>query len=68
MIEIKKTLQGYTSITYKGEEIARHNLSATTQGTREAFDIQEEASVYQWIRNNFEKEMEEIDAKHPSEA
>ena len=68
MIEIKKTLQGYTSITYKGEEIARHNLSATTQGTREAFDVPENTSFYTWIRNNFEKEMREIDAKHPSEA
>ena len=38
-IEITRALAGYTRISYNGEEIAKHYLSATTQGTREAFEI-----------------------------
>ena len=43
-IEITRALAGYTEISYNGEVIAKHYLSATTQGTREAFEIPEEES------------------------
>ena len=61
-IEITKVLAGYTRISYNGEEIAKHYLSATTQGTREAFEIPEEESVISWLENNFADEIKAIDA------
>ena len=51
---------GYTAINFNGEEIANHNLSATTQGTREAFEIPEEIGVIEWIENNFKEEINAI--------
>lgn len=60
-IEIKKALAGYTKISYNGVEIARHHLSATNQGTREAFDIPEEISVLSWIEKEFAEQIENID-------
>lgn len=60
-IEITKALAGYTRISYNGEEIAKHNLSATTQGTREAFEIPEEESVISWLENHFVDEIKAID-------
>jgi hypothetical protein len=60
-IAITKALAGYTRISYNGEEIAKHYLSATTQGTREAFDIPEEESVIYWLENNFADEIKAID-------
>ena len=59
-IEIRRALAGYTRISYKGEEIAKHYLSATTQGTREAFEIPEEESVISWLENNFADEIKAI--------
>jgi len=59
-IEIKKALAGYTRISCNGVEIAYHNLSATTQGTREAFNIPEEESVIEWIEHTFKDEINEI--------
>ena len=43
------------------KEIAKHYLSATTQGTREAFEIPEEESVISWLENNFADEIKAID-------
>ena len=60
-IEITRALAGYTRISYNGEEIAKHYLSATTQGTREAFEIPEEESVTSWLENNFADEIKAID-------
>ena len=60
-IEITRALAGYTRISYNGEEIAKHYLSATTQGTREAFEIPEEESVIPWLENNFADEIKAID-------
>lgn len=60
-ITIKQSMAGYTSIRYNGEEIAKHYLSATTQGTREAFDIPEEIGVIEWLEKHFAKEIEEIE-------
>lgn len=60
-IEIKRALAGYTRISYNGEEIAKHYLSATTQGTREAFDIPEEESVISWLENHFSEEINAIE-------
>lgn len=60
-IEIKKSGQGYTRISYNGEEIAKHYLSATTQGTREAFEIPEEEAVISWLENHFADEIKAID-------
>ena len=56
-ITITKSLAGYTSISYNNEEIAKHNLSATTQGTREAFEIPEEEGVIAWLENKFANEI-----------
>lgn len=66
-ITITRALAGYTRISYNGEEIAKHYLSATTQGTREAFDIPEEKSVYTWIEENFADEIKAIDAATQNE-
>ena len=60
-IEITRALSGYTRISYKGEEIAKHYLSATTQGTREAFEIPEDESVISWLEKNFADEIKVID-------
>ena len=60
-ITITKALAGYTRISYNGEEIAKHYLSATTQGTREAFEIPEEQSVISWIEENYAEEIKAID-------
>lgn len=60
MITITKALSGYTKISYNGEEIARHYLSATTNGTREAFDIPEDESVIEWIEKKYAEEIEQI--------
>ena len=51
-ITITQSLKGYTKISYNGQEIAKHNLSATTSGTREAFDIPEEQAVIDWLYKN----------------
>ena len=59
-ITISKALQGYTRISCNGIEIAKHNLSATTQGTREAFSIPEDESVINWIMNTYAEEIEAI--------
>ncbi len=60
MITITKASEGYTKISYNGEEIARHYLSATTNGTREAFDIPEEESVVEWIEKKYAEEIEKL--------
>jgi len=60
-IEIKRALAGYTRISYNGEEIAKHYLSATIQGTREAFEIPEEESVISWLENKFADEIKAIE-------
>jgi len=60
-IEIKKAAAGYTRISYNGEEIAKHNLSATNDGTREAFSISEEVSVIEWLEQNYSDEIKSID-------
>lgn len=60
-ITITKALAGYTRISYNGEEIAKHNLSATNEGTREAFGIPEEESVISWIEKNFADEIKAIE-------
>jgi len=60
MITITKALAGYTRISYNGEEIAKHYLSATTEGTREAFEIPEEESVITWIEKEFAEEIKNI--------
>jgi len=60
MITITKALDGYTKISYNGKEIARHYLSATTNGTREAFDIPEDESVIEWIEKKYAEEIEKI--------
>lgn len=60
MITITKALDGYTKIAYNGEEIARHYLSATTNGTREAFDIPEDESVVEWIEKKYAEEIEKL--------
>lgn len=60
MITITKALAGYTRISYNGEEIAKHYLSATTDGTREAFDIPEYESVIAWLEKEFAEEIEII--------
>lgn len=60
-ITITKALEGYTRISYNGEEIAKHYLSATTQGTREAFEIPEDESIISWLENNFADEIKAID-------
>ena len=60
-IEITRALAGYTRISYRGEEIAKHHLSPTTDGTREAFEIPEEQSVVSWIMENFADEIKAID-------
>lgn len=60
-IVIKQALGGYTRILYRGEEIAKHHLSPTTDGTREAFEIPEEQSVVSWIMENFAEEIKAID-------
>lgn len=59
-ITITKALAGYTRISYNGQEIAKHHLSATTQGTREAFDIPEDVSVIDWLFKNFEDDIRVI--------
>jgi hypothetical protein len=61
-IAITKSLAGYTRISYNGEEIGKHYLSATTQGTREAFEIPEEEAVISWLENHFADEIKDIDA------
>ena len=66
-IEIKRALAGYTKISYNGEEIAKHYLSATTQGTREAFEIPEEENVNSWLENNFADEIKAIDEAQEQE-
>ena len=66
-IEITRALAGYTRISYNGEEIAKHYLSATTQGTREAFEIPEEQSVVSWIMENFADEIKAIDEAQEQE-
>lgn len=63
-IEITRALAGYTRISYNGEEIAKHYLSATTQGTREAFEIPGEESVISWLESNFADEIKAIDEAH----
>jgi len=60
-ITITRALAGYTRISYNGEEIAKHHLSATTDGTREAFGIPEEQSVISWIEENYAEEIKAID-------
>ena len=60
-IVIKQALGGYTRISYRGEEIAKHHLSPTTDGTREAFEVPEEQSVVSWIMENFAEEIKAID-------
>jgi hypothetical protein len=60
MITITKALAGYTRISYNGEEIAKHYLSATTDGTREAFDIPEDKSVIEWLLKEYAEEIELI--------
>lgn len=60
-IEITKAAKGYTRISYNGEEIAKHYLSATTQATREAFEIPEEESIISWLENNFADKIKSID-------
>jgi hypothetical protein len=60
-ITITKALAGYTRVSYNGEEIAKHYLSATTQGTREAFDIPEGQSVDSWIEKTYAEEIKAID-------
>ncbi len=60
MITITKALAGYTRISYNGEEIAKHYLSATTDGTREAFDIPEDESVIAWLEKEFAEEIKLI--------
>jgi hypothetical protein len=60
MITITKALAGYTRISYNGEEIAKHYLSATTDGTREAFDIPEDESVIEWLLKEYAEEIELI--------
>ena len=60
MITITKALAGYTRISYNGEEIAKHYLSATTDGTREAFNIPEDESVIAWLEKKFAEEIELI--------
>lgn len=66
-ITITKALAGYTRISYNGEEIAKHYLSATTQGTREAFEIPEEESVISWLENHFADEISAIDEQQKEE-
>ena len=66
-IEITRSLAGYTRISSNGEEIAKHYLSATTQGTREAFEIPEEESVISWLENNFADEIKAIDEAQEQE-
>ena len=66
-IEITRALAGYTRISYNGEEIAKHYLSATTQDTREAFEIPEEESVISWLENNFADEIRAIDEAQEQE-
>ena len=66
-IEITKALAGCTRISYNGEEIAKHYLSATTQGTREAFEIPEEESVISWLENYFADEIKAIDEAQEQE-
>ena len=66
-IEITRSLAGYTRISYNGEEIAKHYLSATTQGTREAFEIPEEENVISWLENNFADEIKAIDEAQEQE-
>jgi len=63
MITITKALAGYTRISYNGEEIAKHYLSATTDGTREAFDIPEDISVIEWLLKEYAEEIELINNK-----
>ena len=62
-ITITKALAGYTRISYNGEEIAKHYLSATTQGTREAFEIPEEQSVISWIEENYAEEIKRAEIR-----
>jgi len=66
-IEIKQAMAGYTRISYNGVEIAKHHLSATTQGTREAFEIPEEESVISWIEKNYADEIKAIDEEQKEE-
>lgn len=66
-IEIARALAGYTRISYNGEEIAKHHLSATTQGTREAFEIPEEESIISWLENHFSDEIKAIDQAQEEE-
>jgi hypothetical protein len=66
-ITITKALAGYTRISYNGEEIAKHHLSATTNGTREAFEIPEEESVISWLENHFAEEIKAIDEQQQKE-
>ena len=66
-IEIKQAMAGYTRISYNGEEIAKHYLSATTEGTREAFEISEEQSVISWIEENYAEEIKAIDEAQSEE-
>jgi hypothetical protein len=63
-LEIKKALAGYTRITYNGVEIAKHYLSATYEGTREAFDIPEDQNVYAWLEETFANEIEIINQEN----
>lgn len=57
MITISQHPKGHTVIRYNGQPIATHNLSATTSGTREAFDIPEEEGVYEWLEKHFAEEI-----------
>lgn len=57
MITITPHPKGYTVIRYNGHPIAMHNLSATTSGTREGFNIPEEEAVYEWLEKHFAEEI-----------
>lgn len=60
MIEIKKNPRGYTAITYKGVEIAKHFLSTTNAGTKEAFEIDEDTNIDSFFEERYKEEIEEI--------
>lgn len=55
------SFSGYTRISYKGVELARHNLSATTSGTREAFSIPGNKAVSEWLEETYSEEIKVID-------
>lgn len=60
-ITITSAPAGYTRISYNGVEIAKHYLSATTSGTREAFEIPEEQGVIAWLEEHYAEEIKAID-------